>query len=216
MTPDELKKLKDLCDKATPGVHHCGHWGEYNFEIRVPRSDLECLFAEFNFEADALFYAAAREALPKLISEVSRLRKNASFDLSSWLERSEIRRNTPFIEQKLPEYPVPNVVIPLGKLKEFNEHYSAIAAFAAEMCDTTVDKLCLAHMVFSLSKVKHLEAQLAEANKRLEGAVEALKFYASHTGRQHDCPTCDQGFEARALLEKWGLVEKKRCKSNEK
>ena len=76
MTTEELKRLRELCEKATKGewyedcgcvedscgmatIATCGHGG-----IVIDQ-----------YRADARFIAAARTALPALLDEVERLRK---------------------------------------------------------------------------------------------------------------------------------------------
>lgn len=63
--------------------------------------------------------------------------------------------DTPFIESKLPEYPMPNVTLPINRLKEFNVDYHALAEFAALVCGVKVETLCKMDMMLFL---KQLEA----------------------------------------------------------
>jgi hypothetical protein len=59
MTDEQLTKLEELCEKATPGP-----W-------RISR---DARLFPLNLKADGRFIAAARTALPELIAEVRRLR----------------------------------------------------------------------------------------------------------------------------------------------
>ena len=72
MTDEELRAIRDRCEKATPGP-----WIEDN-GYRVRNMAGEVLFETKHFEAsvgnDAAFCANARSDVPKLLAEVDRLR----------------------------------------------------------------------------------------------------------------------------------------------
>lgn len=89
MKKEELARLKELADKATPGewkAFELGSWGGQGFGVFLPTSELQkhgneskqnC-FANDNKLGnphDALFIAASREAVPKLIEMVARYQK---------------------------------------------------------------------------------------------------------------------------------------------
>lgn len=96
MTPEYLARLKELCDKATPGPwdHNECIITEYDkYDIDSHRggspNSYECInyvldWAEPDSKAiaDAQFIAAAREAIPALIQEVERLNRILLQDLS--------------------------------------------------------------------------------------------------------------------------------------
>lgn len=73
MTDAELHRLKDLCAAATPGPWEsdgdpdCDGGGIY-------APDVGRFVMVLSDRNDAVFIAAAREAVPKLIAEVERLR----------------------------------------------------------------------------------------------------------------------------------------------
>lgn len=84
MTESELSALQALCDAATPGEWVRNEtWGLVDagciVETATARGDPRLRIATLSgagIEADAAFIAAARTALPALIAEVRRLRKN--------------------------------------------------------------------------------------------------------------------------------------------
>ena len=93
MTPDRIKQLRALCDAATPGEwkaeprHILQSTKEYlAIPPKYPHRNSQSL-GPF-FEADLLFIAAARAALPEALDEIERLRAklaiatNALKDLS--------------------------------------------------------------------------------------------------------------------------------------
>lgn len=97
MTHDELKKLKELCENATPGP-----WKGDEFEMLAPKAptlipgNVKIVWAEDHpmNEWDADFIAAAREALPKLIEEVERLKEENKDLEESYHEASDVfKRN---------------------------------------------------------------------------------------------------------------------------
>lgn len=73
MTNEELDKLEELANKATPGPWKID--GYASFSIAVAHIYSEILIANTHCNNDAKFVAASREAIPKLIAEVRRLRK---------------------------------------------------------------------------------------------------------------------------------------------
>ena len=78
MTDDELKELRRLADAATPGPWYAGHSYEQGDPGTYVGQEndwriIVCDDQEPRVE-DAAFIAAAREAIPKLLDEIKRLR----------------------------------------------------------------------------------------------------------------------------------------------
>jgi hypothetical protein len=75
-----LDKLKELCDRATPGPWETNHSGTHVAFRQNPNGSIgDYHFATIHGHAHDLanngrFIAAAREAMPKLIAEIDRLR----------------------------------------------------------------------------------------------------------------------------------------------
>lgn len=83
MTPADIKRLRELCDKATPGPWHNNGPFEKAFEDHGWRAIAGSKFVHVarkyqqpypQCAVDADFIAAARTALPELLDEVERLR----------------------------------------------------------------------------------------------------------------------------------------------
>ena len=78
MTDAEIQRLRELCLAMTPLLHD--EEFEYDtvdevWEVKgLDSYGMDCV-AECENEGDARFVAAAREAMPKLLDEVERLRK---------------------------------------------------------------------------------------------------------------------------------------------
>ena len=71
MTDAELSKLRALCEAATPGewiVHRDPHTNYATFRLEAGVRIIDC-----GSEANAVFIAAAREALPAALDEIERL-----------------------------------------------------------------------------------------------------------------------------------------------
>lgn len=80
MTTEELQRLRELCDQATPGP-----WAarptNAGTGLFTPSDEWICW--EWDIENhNAAFIAASREALPKLLDEVERLKKIIARELS--------------------------------------------------------------------------------------------------------------------------------------
>lgn len=91
---------------------------------------------------------------------------------SQWRYRNEMDK---FFVDKLPEYPVPNVALPIQTLKRFNDSYTDLGEFVAELCGVSIETLCLLDMVKFLDKYD----ALAEENKKLRATNEQLKERAN-------------------------------------
>jgi hypothetical protein len=77
MTKEELDKLRELANAATPGPWHtmCV-FGSWDLPVAVENDKgMQVFEVQGRFgHTDAAFIAASREAVPKLIDEVERLR----------------------------------------------------------------------------------------------------------------------------------------------
>ena len=76
ISDDELKEIKELCDKATSGpwisfIEGRNHTSGCNF-IRTSDEDIELTGATGN---DQDFIASCRQDIPRLIDEINRLKK---------------------------------------------------------------------------------------------------------------------------------------------
>jgi hypothetical protein len=81
--PLDLKKAKELCEKATPGPWECSRyiplvgWQEQEvtlWELDGPPMTCEYYGSRFENEGDAEFVAESRTLLPQAISEIEKLR----------------------------------------------------------------------------------------------------------------------------------------------
>ncbi len=93
MTPEELARLKALCEAASPAPWHIGHIDE---EWLYPLMDVDdadgANVGENIYSSNAPFIAAARTAMPLLIAEVERLSsENADLHLTCKI-MSELER----------------------------------------------------------------------------------------------------------------------------
>ena len=68
MTPAELQRLRELCERATPGP-----WEVFYGHTWVLSTSTEDSVCSSVRDRDAAFIAAARETVPALIAEVERL-----------------------------------------------------------------------------------------------------------------------------------------------
>jgi hypothetical protein len=71
VTDEKTKRLRALCEAATPGPWTHDYDGEQGYAVRGP-SDGQTVC--IGYEEDAAFIAAARTALPEVIDELERLR----------------------------------------------------------------------------------------------------------------------------------------------
>lgn len=68
----DLDKLKELCDRATPGPWHVGHLGHDNEYADIDAAN-GINVGTIGDIPDQSFVCAAREAMPELIERISKL-----------------------------------------------------------------------------------------------------------------------------------------------
>lgn len=106
MTEDELDRLEALASAATPGPWE-STWNQVDVDGETedvittsePREQYRSVVGTFWYdglhagckEQDAAFIAACREAVPKLIAEVRRIRK----ELDEWLAEVDLTEGEP-------------------------------------------------------------------------------------------------------------------------
>lgn len=90
LTDEEIKRLRELCEKATPGPwestgydDHPGDQGWYVNALQPGGAVAVALPYNRRAEADHLLIIAARTALPRLLDEVDRLKEANIFDQSA-------------------------------------------------------------------------------------------------------------------------------------
>ncbi len=72
------------------------------------------------------------------------------------------------------DLPNPTISMPKEKLIQFRNDYATVAEFTARMLGTTVEKLCVADMMFKLNRVAQLEEQLADCAHKAESVAKVL------------------------------------------
>jgi hypothetical protein len=87
-------------------------------------------------------------------------------------------------------------MIDLDKLKEISERADKAASAVSDDFGHSVTK-CIEWQVSQLYQIDEDVQKLIEV---IRVQSEALRFYASHQGRQHDCPTCDLGDQAEDAI----------------
>lgn len=83
MTPERLKALRELCDRATPGPWRIG--AMESFQAAVDGADDEEVTG-FIEPSDAGFIATARTAIPELLDYVARLEQARALLRQLWDE----------------------------------------------------------------------------------------------------------------------------------
>lgn len=83
MTPDELAKLRELCDAASPGPWQVGRPATCRHRLWLNSQNLANLWSPPGIDItdpcahlsveDAMFIAAARDAVPRLLDYVAEL-----------------------------------------------------------------------------------------------------------------------------------------------
>ena len=122
ITEERMKELKELAEKATPGPWEAGysHWGQSDV-IALRHDSIDGHVGLKNgipfvrvaqhseiLIKDAEFIAAARQAVPELIQEIERLKREVTTALTDWdFARNELEEKTAEVERlkaKLAEF----------------------------------------------------------------------------------------------------------------
>lgn len=97
ITEEQLKHWKELCEKATPVPWNYTYDGSGDYSIGAGDPQIDCAIGMYSRRHNTIdniaFIAAAREAMPKLIEEVERLKGelNAHFQLNAGIAEENAR-----------------------------------------------------------------------------------------------------------------------------
>ena len=81
MTEQEIKEMRDRCEKATPGPWESGSWIIAN-EVAV--AEIVILDDDAETEGNSSFIANARADLPRALNEIERLTQDLNFFRKRW------------------------------------------------------------------------------------------------------------------------------------